>query len=84
MITLRLTPDIEARLYALVKKSGCTKSGLVCKAVAECIDDFEDLHLAQARSSQIESGKSKTLTLDEVQTQVDALPDRHRREVYRQ
>ena len=77
MITLRLTPDIEARLDALVKKTGCTKSSLVRKAVVECIDDFEDLHLAQARFSQIESGEGKTLTPDEVQAQVDALPDGH-------
>ena len=53
MLALRLPPDIEARLEALAKKTGRTKS-----------------HLAQKRYALIEKGKSKTLSLDEVEAQL--------------
>ena len=73
MLALRLPPDIEARLDALAKKTGRTKSQYAREAIVEYIDDLEDTYLANERYALIEKGKSKTLTLNEVETQVVAL-----------
>ena len=67
MLALRLPEDIEARLDALARKTGRTKSYYAREAIVEYIDDLEDLYLAQKRYALIEKGKSKTLTLDEVE-----------------
>ena len=70
MLALRLPPDVEARLDALARKTGRTKSYYAREAIVEYIDDLEDLYLAQRRYALIEKGKSKTLSLDEVETQI--------------
>jgi RHH-type transcriptional regulator, rel operon repressor / antitoxin RelB len=70
MLALRLPEDIEARLDALARKTGRTKSYYAREAIVEYIDDLEDLYLAQKRYALIEKGKSKTLTLDEVEAQL--------------
>ncbi len=70
MLALRLPPDIEARLDALAKKTGRTKSQYAREAIVEYIDDLEDLYLAQKRYALIEKGKSKTLSLGEVEAQL--------------
>jgi RHH-type transcriptional regulator, rel operon repressor / antitoxin RelB len=70
MLALRLPPDIEARLDALAKKTGRTKSQYAREAIVEYIDDLEDLYLAQQRYALIEKGKSKTLSLDAVEARL--------------
>ena len=70
MLALRLPPDVEARLDALARKTGRTKSYYAREAIVEYIDDLEDLYLAQRRYALIEKGKSKTLSLDEVEAQI--------------
>ena len=71
MLALRLPEDIEARLEALARKTGRTKSYYAREAIVEFIDDLEDLYLAQKRYALIEKGKSRTLSLDEVERQLD-------------
>ena len=70
MLALRLPPDLEARLETLARKTGRTKSYYAREAIVEYIDDLEDLYLAQKRYALIEKGKSKTLSLDEVEAQL--------------
>jgi RHH-type rel operon transcriptional repressor/antitoxin RelB len=70
MLALRLPPDLEARLDALARKTGRTKSYYAREAIVEYIDDLEDLYLAQRRYALIEKGKSKTLSLAEVEAQL--------------
>jgi RHH-type transcriptional regulator, rel operon repressor / antitoxin RelB len=70
MLALRLPEDLEARLDALARKTGRTKSYYAREALVEYIDDLEDLYLAQTRYALIEKGKSKTLLLDDAQAQV--------------
>ena len=43
MLALRLPPDLEARLEALARKTGRTKSYYAREAIVESIDDLEDL-----------------------------------------
>jgi RHH-type rel operon transcriptional repressor/antitoxin RelB len=70
MLALRLPEDLEARLDALAKKTGRTKSFYAREAITEYIDDLEDLYLAQKRYALIEKGKSRTMALDEVERQL--------------
>jgi RHH-type rel operon transcriptional repressor/antitoxin RelB len=69
MLALRLPPDLEARLDALARRTGRTKSYYAREAIVEYIDDLEDLYLAQKRYALVEKGKSKTLTLDELEAE---------------
>jgi RHH-type rel operon transcriptional repressor/antitoxin RelB len=70
MLALRLPPDIEARLDALAKRTGRTKSQYAREAIVEYIEDLEDLYLAQKRFALIEKGKSKTLSLDAMEAEL--------------
>lgn len=67
MLALRLPEELEARLEKLARLTGRTKSQYAREAITEYIDDLEDLYLAQKRYALIEKGKTKTLTLDEVE-----------------
>ncbi len=71
MLALRLPEDIDARLTALAKKTGRTKSFYAREAIVEYIDDLEDLYLAQKRSALIDKGKTRTMSLDEVEHELD-------------
>ena len=70
MLALRLPEDLEARLEALAKKTGRTKSFYAREALVEYIDDLEDLYLAQKRYVSVEKGRSSTMTLDEVERRI--------------
>jgi RHH-type transcriptional regulator, rel operon repressor / antitoxin RelB len=70
MLALRLPQDLEARLEALARKTGRTKSFYAREALVEYIDDLEDLYLAQKRYASVEKGRSSTLTLDEVERRI--------------
>lgn len=67
MLALRLPEDIEARLDALARKTGRTKSFYAREAIVEYIDDLEDLYLAQKRSALIDKGKTRTLSIGDVE-----------------
>jgi RHH-type rel operon transcriptional repressor/antitoxin RelB len=49
MLALRLPPEIEARLDALAKKAGRTKSFYAREAIVRQIEDIEDDYLARRR-----------------------------------
>jgi RHH-type rel operon transcriptional repressor/antitoxin RelB len=70
VLALRLPEDLEARLDALARKTGRTKSYYAREAIVEYIDDLEDLYLAQERRALIERGKAKTLSLDELEARL--------------
>ncbi|HEY8707777.1 MAG TPA: ribbon-helix-helix protein, CopG family [Burkholderiaceae bacterium] len=67
MLALRLPEDLEARLDALARKTGRTKSYYAREAISEYIDDLEDLYLAQKRQALRERGKTLTVPLVEVE-----------------
>lgn len=66
MLAIRLPADIEARLAALAKATGRTKTYYAREAILEHLDDLEDIYLAQKRLEDIRAGRSKTIPLDEV------------------
>ena len=46
MIAVRLPDEIEARLDALARATGRTKTFYVREAIVEHLDDLEDIYLA--------------------------------------
>jgi RHH-type rel operon transcriptional repressor/antitoxin RelB len=67
MLALRLPEALEARLDALAKKTGRTKSFYAREAISEYIDDLEDLYLAQKHQALRERGKTLTVSIAEVE-----------------
>lgn len=49
MLALRLPKDLEARLDAMAKKTGRTKSYYARLAIIEKLEDLEDIFLAEER-----------------------------------
>lgn len=67
MLAIRLPPDIEARLEALARATGRTKTFYAREAILEHLDDLEDLYLAEREA--VAAGRSQTLPLDAVMQQ---------------
>lgn len=63
MLALRLPPEIEARLEALAKKTGRTKSYYAREAIIEHLEDLEDIHLAEER---IRTDNGERISLEEM------------------
>lgn len=66
MLALRLPPEIEARLDALAKATGRTKSYYARQAIVEHLADLEDLYLAERELEKIRAGESDTVPLSGV------------------
>lgn len=52
MLAIRLPPDLEARLDALAKRTGRTKSFYAREAIMRHLEDLEDYHLATRRLAE--------------------------------
>ena len=63
MLALRLPPDLEARLDALAKKTGRTKSFYAREAIIEHIEDLEDAYLAEER---LRTDSGERISLEEL------------------
>ncbi len=70
MLALRLPEEIEIRLEKLAKSTGRTKSFYARAAIIEHLADLEDLYLAEKRLAKVRSGKSKTVSLNEVEAEL--------------
>jgi RHH-type transcriptional regulator, rel operon repressor / antitoxin RelB len=63
MLAIRLPEEIEARLQALVERTGRSKSFYVREAVLEHLDDLEDYYLAVQRLEE----ELPTIALEEAE-----------------
>ena len=70
MLAIRLPEDIERRLEKLAKATGRTKTFYAREAILEHLEDLEDLYLAERRMIALQAGKSRTLTLEEVEREL--------------
>jgi len=70
MLAIRLPLDIEQRLEALAAATGRTKTFYARKAIVELLDDMEDIYLAESRLEAVRAGRSRTLSLDEVEREL--------------
>jgi RHH-type transcriptional regulator, rel operon repressor / antitoxin RelB len=69
MLAIRLPEKIEKRLDRLAKRTGRTKTYYAREAILKHLDDLEDIYLAEKRMAAIESGRVKTIPLEEVMRQ---------------
>lgn len=65
-ISIRLPKQLEARLNTLAKRTGRSKTYYVTEAIAEHLQDLEDIYLAEREAEAVRLGKSKTMPLDDV------------------
>ncbi len=49
MLAMRLPKDLEVRLDSIAKRTGRTKRHIARQAIAEKLEDLEDIDLADAR-----------------------------------
>jgi len=56
MLAIRLPQDLEKRLNSLAKTTGRTKSFYARQAIEECIDDMEDIYLAEKSLAEVRAG----------------------------
>lgn len=66
MLALRLPADIEARLDALAKRTGRSKSYYAREAITAHLDDLEDIYLAEQRVTDLAAGRSGTVPLSDL------------------
>jgi RHH-type rel operon transcriptional repressor/antitoxin RelB len=69
MLAIRLPDKIEKRLARLAKRTGRTKTYYAREAILKHLDDLEDVYLAEKRMEAIESGRVKTIPIEEVMRQ---------------
>ncbi len=71
MLVIRLPEDIERRLEKLAKATGRTKTFYAREAILEHLEDLEDVFLAERRLIALRAGKTRALTLEEVERELD-------------
>ncbi len=69
-VSLRLPDDLKNRLDRLAKRTGRSKTFYMVEAISEKLEDLEDLYLAEQRTLALRAGRSRTYTLDEVETRL--------------
>lgn len=70
MLTVDLPADLESKLNVLAKQFGKTQADFIQEAVIEYLNDLEDLMIAEQRLRDVQSGKSQTYTLEEVEREL--------------
>jgi RHH-type rel operon transcriptional repressor/antitoxin RelB len=65
MLAIRLPADIEARLDALARATGRTKTFYAREAILEHLGELEDTYLAEQRLADIRAGRAEVMTLDQ-------------------
>ena len=66
-LSLRLPPDLEARLDALAERTGRTKTWYVREAIAEYLADLEDASEAALVAEQVALGKMEVHSLEDAE-----------------
>lgn len=64
--SIRLEPEIEARLDALAARTGRTKAYYLRELIANGLDDLEDYYTAVEITERIRRGEETTRPLEEV------------------
>ncbi|RIV83463.1 ribbon-helix-helix protein, CopG family [Aurantiacibacter xanthus] len=68
MLAVRLDPELEARLTAVAKRMGRSKSHLAREALIERIEELEDLALLEEALRNPEPGEN--ITLDQLKREL--------------
>ena len=69
--TIRLKPEIEARLDLLAGETNRSKAFYLRRLIEDNLDDLEDVYLAEQRLENLRASTSSTLRADEVWGDLD-------------
>ena len=64
-VSLHLPDDVARRLEQLADRTGRSQASYMVAAIQEYLDDLEDVHIAEQRLTDLRTGKSGTVPLDE-------------------
>lgn len=64
-ISLRLDPDIEARLTHLAQVTGRSKTFYLRKLIEEHLEEVEDAYLAEHALEQLRQGRDRIMSPEE-------------------
>ena len=67
MVSLRLNPVMERKLAREAKRIGRPKAAIARAALVSWLDEQDDIRIAAERIKRLEEGKSRTVTLEEVE-----------------
>ncbi len=70
-VAIRLPDTVPKRLNSLAMRTGRSKTFYMLEAICEHLDEIEDRYLAEKRMIELQSGKSRTYTLKEVEQELD-------------
>ena len=73
-LSFRLPDEVADRLQKLANRTGRTKTFYLTEAISEYLDDVEELEILEQRLEELQSGKVKSLTLDELIAKHDVEP----------
>ena len=73
MLAIKLDKETERRLELLAIKTHRTKTFYAREAILAYLDDLEDIYAAEEILKNLANGKSKTITLDEMEKRVNAV-----------
>ena len=65
-VSLRLPDDLSRRLTLLAQRTGRSKTFYMKEAIAEYLEDQEDVYIAEQRLADFDAGKSIAVPLEEV------------------
>lgn len=68
--SIRLEPEIEARLDALAARTGRTKAYYLRQLITDNLEDLEDYYTAVEISERIRRGEERTYTAEEVRREL--------------
>ena len=66
MLAIRLSPEIDAELVALVKRTGRTKTSHAREALLRYLEDMKDAYIAEKRLDEFYASGEKAIPLEEV------------------
>ena len=69
-ISIRLDPEIEARLDQLADQTGRAKSYYLRELIEGGLDDLEDFYLADATMERVHKGQEKIVSATEVRKEL--------------
>ena len=69
-VSLRLPPELNQRLSLLAEQTGRSKTFYMLEAIRDHLDDLEDLYLAEQRLIDVRAGRSRTVSLDDVEREL--------------
>ena len=68
--SIRLDDELDARLERIARLTGRSKSFYVKQALAEQIQDLEDLYLARKVAKRVTDGRERLIPLDELEREL--------------